>query len=272
MRTKLLVLISAFLSYFTAQAQDTYRFTLLQNSDYNYSVAAIPNFAGNVSNPPNLESFGFTIMLQDGATVANIVLAYLNLDSATVIPAANLDAFDPGYDRSATLIASSSGDTDLPAHNFGDTIVLVTFDVLGSPTTGEISILDNNSALATNPNAGGALNSYFSADPTGGFAPSDVYDGQTGTTTYSFATLTTDEFYENKQGILIFPNPTKDLLNIDTKSRSTYQLIDMLGKTVTTGHLDQGTNELRLGTYKAGVYFLRLTDTKGSMTKKIVIE
>ena len=270
MKTKLLLFSIALFSYITINAQDSYSFTLIQNSDYNYSVAAIPNFVGNVSNPPNLESFGFTIMLQDGASASNITLGYLNLDSATVIPASNLAAFDPGYDRSATLIASTSGDADLPAHNIGDIIVLATFDVLGAPTTGEISILDNDSALATNPNAGGALNSYFSADPTGGFSPTDVYEGQTGTTSFSFSTLSINEYDELENSISIFPNPTHEYINISTALQlDKVELYDLLGKRV----LDTlETSQIKINHLQTGIYLVKVYTEKGTMTKKVVIE
>lgn len=270
MKTKLLVFSIAFFSYFTIQAQDRYSFTLIQNSDYNYSVAAVPNFVGNVANPPNLESFGFTVMLQDGASASNITLGYLNLDSATVIPASNLDAFDPGYDRSATLIASTSGDADLPAHNIGDIIVLATFDVLGTPTTGEISILDNNSALATSTEAGGALNSYFSADPTGGFSPTDVYGGQTGTTSFSFTTLSINELNELESNISIYPSPTHEYINISSSlTLSKVELYNLLGKRV----LDTvETSQIKINHLQTGIYLVKVYTETGTLSKKIIIE
>ena len=191
MKTKILLLFALIFSQIS-EAQ-TYSYTLVKNSDYNYSVAAVPDFDGNVSNPPNLESFGFTIMLEDGSSLSNITFSYLTLDSATEFTAAQLDAADPGQNRTATLITSTSGSADLPAHTSGDVIVLATFEILGTPTSGEISILDNNSDLAIA--AGGIFNSYMSVDVTGGFSPTQVYAGQSGTTSYSF--VATSTWYED---------------------------------------------------------------------------
>lgn len=85
------------------------------------------------------------------------------------------------------------------------------------------------------------------------------------------ATLSTEK-PELLNVLAVYPNPTRDLLNVDVNTRSNYQLIDMLGKTVTTGYLEQGNNELQLSTHNSGIYFLRLTNATGSITKKIVVE
>jgi hypothetical protein len=70
----------------------------------------------------------------------------------------------------------------------------------------------------------------------------------------------------------IYPNPTRDLLYVDINKQSNYGLIDMLGKTVTTGSFIQGNNELQLRNYEAGIYFLKVTNSSGSVTKKVVVE
>lgn len=83
------------------------------------------------------------------------------------------------------------------------------------------------------------------------------------------ATLSTDK-PELLNVLAVYPNPARDILNVTINSKSTYHLMDMPGKTIITGNLEQGNNELQLNTYNAGIYFLRLTNATGSVTKKIV--
>lgn len=253
-------------SVFTTNAQ-SYSFTLIKNSDYNYTVAAVPDFDSG-TDKPNLESFGVTILLQEGATVDvdNIVFAYLSLDSTTPFTAAQLDAADPGQDRSATLIASASGVDELDPHAALAIIPLITFNVLGNPTTGEISILDNNSSLAIA--AGGTLNSYFSIDPTGGVNAVQSYAGQTGTTNFSFSTLGVEENVLTDLQVSVYPNPASEYINITTTLELTkVELFDLLGKRV----FDTGkTSQIGISHLQKGIYLLKVHTTNGMLIKKII--
>ena len=70
----------------------------------------------------------------------------------------------------------------------------------------------------------------------------------------------------------VYPNPTEGLLYVDVNAESKYRVIDLSGKIVNTGSLNQGKNELQLRNYQAGIYFLRITNGEGLVTKKILIE
>lgn len=85
------------------------------------------------------------------------------------------------------------------------------------------------------------------------------------------ATLSTDK-PELLHVLAVYPNPTQDLLYVDINKQSNYHLIDMLGKTVTTGSFIPGNNELQLRNYETGIYFLRITNGSGAVTKKILVE
>ncbi len=267
MKTKLLSLI--FIGSILVTNAQTYSFTLLQNSDYNYTVAAVPDFNSG-TDMPNLESFGTTIMLQDGATVdvGNIVFSYLSLDSTTFFDAATLDSSDPGQDRSATLIVTPSGVASLPAHDALDIIPLITFDVLGTPTTGEISILDNNSAVALA--ASGTLNSYFSIDPTGGTNAVPSYGGQTGTTSYSFSTLGMEENVLTDLQVSVYPNPASEYITISSTLELTkVEMFDLTGKRV-LDTLEMA--QLKINHLPTGLYFMKIFAVDGTLTKKIMID
>lgn len=78
----------------------------------------------------------------------------------------------------------------------------------------------------------------------------------------------------------IFPNPTKDLLQIQFGSMSSDKLsakvVDLSGKVLKQKQFDiypgQNTAEMKVGDLSAGQYFLWLSNSKGSTTLKIVVE
>ncbi len=267
MKTTLLSLL--FIGSVLVTNAQNYSFTLIQNSDYNYTVAAVPDFNSG-TDMPNLESFGTTIMLQEGATVDvnNITFSFLSLDSTTFFDVATLNDADPGQDRSATLIVTPSGVASLPAHAASEVIPLITFDVLGAPTTGEISILDNNSALANA--ASGTLNSYFSIDPTGGTNAVPSFAGLTGTTSYSFSTLDIEENVITDQQVSVYPNPTSEYINISSALELTkVEMFDLLGKRV----LDTlETSQIEIGHLPTGVYLAKVHAGNRILTKRIIIK
>jgi len=267
MRKYILFITALFLGT-SIQAQ-SYNFTLIKNSNYNYTVAAIPDFDSGVDTP-NLESFGFTIMLQDGASIdeGTINFHYLSLDSVTIFTAAQLDSSDPGMDRSANLVVTPSGVAMFPAHPMDQVINLVTFDVLGSPTTGEISILDNGSALAGA--AGGQFDSFLVIDETGGTNPTNLYGGQTAPSSHSFSTLgLEDDTLANE--LSIYPNPASKFLNISAPGLNiqALEMFDLLGKMVLT---TDKTDQIRVDKLPAGVYLLKVYAERGELTKKVIVE
>lgn len=72
----------------------------------------------------------------------------------------------------------------------------------------------------------------------------------------------------------IYPNPATDIINIELsqKSKSTYQLTDLGGKTVLIGELDDIVNKIDISNQKAGIYALTIVNVadKRKETTKIV--
>ncbi len=59
--------------------------------------------------------------------------------------------------------------------------------------------------------------------------------------------------------IHIYPNPVNnELINIDTKYESLYQIFDFSGKLVLEGNLSEGKNHVKLNNIKNGMYFLKI--------------
>jgi hypothetical protein len=67
-------------------------------------------------------------------------------------------------------------------------------------------------------------------------------------------------------GIIVYPNPTDNTVNIETHLSFEYELRDMMGKLILAGH----DNRLELGTYENGVYLLTLIHEGKRFTKRII--
>lgn len=71
-----------------------------------------------------------------------------------------------------------------------------------------------------------------------------------------------------------YPNPTKDILNIELqqKSKSTFQLTDLSGKIVLQGQLNEIINKIDISKQQIGVYALTIVNTaeKEKETIKII--
>ena len=172
-------------------AQNVYTYTLIDNGNYNYSIAAVAD-AGGTNEITEVQSHGYTILLPDGITIT-IQSSLGSTPSETDISAANITIGDPaitnthGYLITETL-SSTINLPNLPATGLPNT--MVTFQVNGTPTVGDISIVANNSTLGGA--FGGALKAYMSADTTNTNVFPPVVTGPTGlsgTTSYSFTVL-----------------------------------------------------------------------------------
>lgn len=73
------------------------------------------------------------------------------------------------------------------------------------------------------------------------------------------------------QQIAVFPNPTTDLLYLESQDMITHlKLIDLKGKVVYETSINADKATLQLGNYSQGIYILNVLTTKGNFTRKIV--
>ena len=84
-------------------------------------------------------------------------------------------------------------------------------------------------------------------------------------------TLSTDAFF--KDNLEIYPNPTSNIININSKNNlkiEAIQITDMNGRIIkeTKG----ATNTINTSEFKTGVYFLKITTNLGTGTTKIIKE
>ena len=72
--------------------------------------------------------------------------------------------------------------------------------------------------------------------------------------------------------VSFFPNPVHDLMFIRTDSKligSSYQIIDLTGKQVSTGKLESTENQVNISDLNSGIYFLRTTSLKEELFRFI---
>lgn len=77
-----------------------------------------------------------------------------------------------------------------------------------------------------------------------------------------------------KDEITLFPNPVKDILNVNTTTNSftSYQLTDLTGKTVAGGAVSSPETAIPLSQLSNGIYLIRLIGGENVTTLKIVKE
>jgi hypothetical protein len=69
----------------------------------------------------------------------------------------------------------------------------------------------------------------------------------------------------------VYPNPTTDILNVNTKEDASIQLFDINGRIVYQNFLAAGNHKLDVSSYGKGVYILRLNRRSEVQTQRIVI-
>lgn len=251
-----------------ANAQDGYTYTLVDNGSFNYTVAAVPNTS--TSNfATSVQSYGFTIIVPDGVT-ATLTTSLGNGASDTFFDGNNVS--QPTID--GYLITETLGSPiPLPAPSASTNTPLVTIQVNGTPTSGAISILVNDSALAI---AVASLKSFMQADMIDDSMAiyTNVVDpnasGLSGVTSYNFNTLSIEENTITNLQVSIYPNPAATSINISSALELTkVEVFDLLGKRVLE---TLQTSQIKVDHLPAGLYLVKVYGIDGSATKKIIIE
>ena len=85
-------------------------------------------------------------------------------------------------------------------------------------------------------------------------------------------TLATNNF-ALKSNLLIYPNPTKGIINIETKEAITVSVYDLLGRKVLESKIDETENQVNLSNLSAGTYLINTRNELGqSRSAKVVKE
>ena len=260
----LLALVFCLFSGFV-KAQDGYTYTLVDNGSYNFTIAAVPN--ASASNfATSVQSYGFTILLPDGIT-ASITSSLGSSAGATFFN--GTDVGQPTID--GYLITETLGSPmPLPAPSSGTTSPIVTIQLTGTPTSGIMMILANDSALA---NAVTPLKSFMQADmiddAMASFANAvdSNASGLSGVTSFDFSTLSTPS--EELVSFSIYPNPTTDVLHINqVRDITKLEIINVNGQLVLTQ--SKSLENINVSQLQNGVYFLKVHTENGIATKKFI--
>lgn len=74
------------------------------------------------------------------------------------------------------------------------------------------------------------------------------------------------------EGVMIFPNPAKDVLHVETNGRFDYTLINALGQVVSSGASESGSALISVADFAPGLYRLVLMNEAGMRSSGVVIE
>lgn len=69
----------------------------------------------------------------------------------------------------------------------------------------------------------------------------------------------------------LYPNPAVDIVVLTLAEASTIEAIDLSGRSVFAGAADGGTTEIQTSQWPSGVYVIRVSNAKGSASRRLVI-
>jgi uncharacterized delta-60 repeat protein len=140
--------------------------------------------------------------------------------------------------------------------------------------------LNQNGTVDTNFNIGSGFdNSVYSAIEliNGSILASGNFKSYNGSfessyliNLYGNSSLTIEDF-NNTDDLIIFPNPTKDLININSlnnQSFSSVKVFDLSGKML----IESSDNKISVSNLVSGLYLLKITTETGEITKKFIKE
>ncbi|WP_298902945.1 T9SS type A sorting domain-containing protein [uncultured Psychroserpens sp.] len=247
-------------------AQDGYTYTLQHNGSYSFTIQAVPNTSTN-NFLTSVQSYGFTIILPDGVTITPDTSLGSGA-SSTFFDGVNVaQPTIDGYLITETLGSPIS----LSAPSSGMNSDMYTFTVNGVPTSGVMYILENNSSLA---NTVTPLKSFMQADMVdNGMAEfANVVDpngaGVSGMSSFNFVTLSEEE--KEVLDFQVFPNPTRDILNIKGLSNNTIEdlkIRDVNGRLV---QMSEAKEQLDVSQLNSGVYFLEIQTVIGKQNLRFI--
>ena len=84
----------------------------------------------------------------------------------------------------------------------------------------------------------------------------------------SYQCNTVLEVQDPKLKTTIYPNPTKDVVFVNVREISSYQLISLTGQIVTKGIVTSSKNQIDLSKLPSGIYFLHINNQVIKVVKK----
>jgi hypothetical protein len=82
--------------------------------------------------------------------------------------------------------------------------------------------------------------------------------------------LSTNNF-EFSSELSVYPNPSSDVFSINSDTRDTIVVYDLIGKIIKSETIDLGITKLDLSTYPSGIYLMKVTnDSNQIKTMKLI--
>ncbi len=114
-----------------------------------------------------------------------------------------------------------------------------------------------------------AYQAYIDANPTMFSAPATAAEVQAMITAVNATLLSTSSF--DKQSVIIYPNPSSAIFNIEIGTNATFELFDLSGKSLQSDTISVGTTVLDLSNYANGVYLIKiLNEINQTKTVRII--
>jgi len=90
------------------------------------------------------------------------------------------------------------------------------------------------------------------------------------TATADVTVSVTDGIGELANSVCIFPNPTKNIINIEAEDICNVRVIDMFGQTLFETNTSVNTAQIDMSGYAIGSYFLQVRTANGTSSHKVV--
>ncbi len=269
----LLVLVIALFSI-QLSAQNTYTYTLIDNGGYNFTIAAVAT-GGGTNEVTEVQSYGFTILLPDAATMT-IQSSLGPAPGTSPFTSGDVTALDPTITgHKGFLITETLGATvnlpNLPATGLPN--MIATIQVNGAPTVGELRIVANDSVLGDA--FGGALEVYLTADTTNTdtFNPTVASaSGLSGTPFFDFSLLAINDVELTDYKFSIYPNPSSDTFSVaGLKAEAKVSIYSISGKEILSVS-DYSGAAINVSALTSGLYLVSIESEVSKEVKRLVIK
>lgn len=237
------------------------------------SFVAENNLASTWEVVPNVARLlNFSLLVNDNKATGN--------QSARDLMRVTVTAAGPFKVNSQAAAANYDGGSD----------ITVTWDVAGTSTapisTENVQILlssDNGLTyptvlVASTPNNGSAVVTLPNEDNANGRimvkAVNNIYFAVNAAKLNISKTLAVTESVANK-GFALYPNPAKGEVNISlTKAAkgATYQIVDLSGKLISNGSLENDKTKVNISTLKTGTYRIVISNNGETTSKNLIVK
>lgn len=246
-----------------------YEFGIVHNSDFNFSIVAIPNFTS--SGNTDISDIGFTLMLPTGNNdIISINQFYARTWNVTEVDASTLNSLSLGDGTKDAFVFNLPPGQTILSHTDGDQIELVNFEVSNSPNSGFLEILSNADSIAIG--LGGAGDSFFNSNIDNTITQDYFLGLITGQETFPFAALSIDDNIDitELEEISLYPNPTTSYFEIKTDyDIELVELFDLTGKMILSVKNKKKIDILNI---TSGVYLVKIYFNNTYVSSKIIKE